>query len=96
MYVIDMAMKVKRPIDRVTRKRKFLRKTSVFPLFLLRVKKMGGVLEREVRIFGALIWGIFFIKYIYKIVFYGSLYVDCIIMITLQVVKTSMKYKTYT
>lgn len=73
MYVIDSAMNVRSPIDRVHRKRKFLRRTPVFPWFLLRVKKMGGVLEREVRIFGALIVVIFFIKYIYKIVFYGSL-----------------------
>ena len=57
---------------------------------------MGGVLERGVCIFGALIVVIFFIKYIYKIVFYGSLYEDYIMMIVLQFVKTSMKYKRYT
>jgi hypothetical protein len=58
--VIDRAMNVRSPIDRVHRKRKFLIRTSVFPLFLLREKKMGGVLEREVRIFGAFIGVIFF------------------------------------
>lgn len=58
MYVIDRAINVRSPIDRVHRKRKFLRRTS----FLLREKKMGGVLEREVRIFGALIGVIFFMK----------------------------------
>ena len=56
---------------------------------------MGGFLERGVRIFGAFIGGIFFMKYIYKIVFYGSLYEDCIMMLALQFVKTSMKYKIY-
>lgn len=60
--MIDRVMNVRSPIDRVHRKRKFLRRTPVFPWFLLRVKKMGGVLEREVRIFGALIGVIFFMK----------------------------------
>ena len=82
--MIDRVMNVRSPIDRVHRKRKFLRRTPVFPLFLLRLalceslglqreKKMGGVLERGVCIFGALIGVIFLLKYIYKIVFYGSL-----------------------
>lgn len=58
--MIDRVMNVRSPIDRVHRKRKFLRRTPVFPLFLLREKKMGVVLERGVCIFGALIGGIFF------------------------------------
>ena len=60
--MIDRAMKVKSPIDRVQRKRKFLMRTYDALKFFQLEKKTGGGFLRAVCIFGAFIGGIFFSK----------------------------------